>query len=76
MFRKNKKLHGAALIEDVVSRFVSIVDELDKGVEDCQTERGNIRTQIESLNDQDASLAKSVKYAAGIATNLRTLLGA
>ncbi len=76
MIGMKKKLRGIELIDEVAGRFTTIIDELDVGVDDCKAERNNILTQIESLNQRDTELDTSIKRAAAIATNLRTLLGA
>jgi len=70
-----KKARGIELINEVAGRFTTMIEELDNGVSDCKAERETIRTQIEALNQRDCVLDASVKRAAAIATNLRTLLG-
>jgi len=70
-----KKARGIELIDEVAGRFTTMIEELDEGVADCKAEREGIRAQIESLNQRDGVLDTSVKRAAAIATNLRTLLG-
>lgn len=71
-----KKARGTELIEEVAGRFTSMVEELDSGVADCVDERTIIEGEIEMLRQRDLDLDSSIKRAAAIATNLRTLLGA
>lgn len=73
--KKVKKAQGIELINEVAGRFNDMVDELDQGVEDCRNEQISITNEIECLRERNACLDTSVKRAATIATNLRTLLG-
>lgn len=75
MFGKKKKARGIELIDEVMNRFTAMIDELDKGANDCQCEQTGIRSQIESLHQRDAILDSSINRAESIAANLRTLIG-
>lgn len=70
-----KKARGMELIDEVAGRFMTMVEELDEGINDCQIEREGIQAQIDSLTQRDGVLDSSVKRAKTIATNLRGLLG-
>lgn len=73
--KKTVKAKGIELIDEVAGRFNNMIDELNRGVDDCQNERGGIQTQIEQLHQRDAILDSSVKRATTIASNLRKLIG-
>ena len=70
-----KKARGIELIDEVAGRFTTMIEELDEGVADCRAEQTAVKAQIEELHQRDSVLDSSVKRAAAIATNLRTLLG-
>lgn len=73
--KKTKKAQGIELIDEVAERFSTMIDELNDGVHDCQSERVIIRDQIESLGQRDAILDSSMKRAGTIVSNLRNLIG-
>ena len=73
--KKKKETRGIELIDEVAGRFSSMIDELDQGVADCRNEQTNIHINIDQLQERDATLDSSVKRAAAMATNLRTLIG-
>lgn len=75
MFGMKKKAHGIELIDEVMARFTTMIDELDEGANSCECEQTGIRSQIESLHQRNAILDSSIKRAVSIATNLRTLIG-
>ena len=74
MFRKKKRLQGIELISEVSGRFLTIIDELDTGIHDCQDEQANISEQISSLTQRDSVLAASVIRADALVKNLKNLL--
>jgi len=69
-----KKARGMELIDEVAGRFMTMVEELDEGVNDCQAEREGIKAQIDSLMQRDSILDSSVKRAKAISANLCNLL--
>lgn len=73
--KKQKKACGIELINEVMERFTSMIDELNTGVCDCQNEQADIRLQIESLNQRDVVLNSSIEKAETITRNLQTLVG-
>ncbi len=73
--KKTKGTRGIELINEVANRFSNMIEELDQGVTDCQTEQTGIQDTIEQLQERNITLDSSVKRAITIATNLRTLLG-
>jgi hypothetical protein len=75
MFKKKKKSQGIELIDEVMGRFSTMVTELTTGVHDCEDEKADIESQIESLHQRDVVLASSIKRAEIITKNLRSLIG-
>jgi len=75
MFSKKKKLQGIELINYMNGRFLTIIGELDTGVEECRSEQADIRTKIELLNDRNDVLTESVARANRFIKSLGTLIG-
>lgn len=73
--KKVKKSLGMELIDEVASRFIAVIDELDKGVAGCREEQSDIEYQIKVLHQRNRDLDESVLRASGICSNLRSLLG-
>ncbi len=73
---KVKKARGTDLINQVADRFGAMIEELDQEVADCRSEQSGIKDTISQLRERESVLELSVKRAAAITTNLRTLLGA
>ena len=74
MFVK-KKACGAELINEVMDRFTDMIDELEKGENDCKCEQTSIESQREVLRCREAVLEISINRATKIASNLRKLIG-
>ncbi len=70
-----RKKRGVDLINKVADQFGSMIDDLEEGSSDCQSDCAAIRVQVESLNSQHSFLAKSSERAAKIASRLKELIG-
>jgi hypothetical protein len=70
-----KKAQGIKLIEEVAGRFTTMIEELERGADDCQHECAGIQTQIQMLNQRDTELCSSITQAQKLASNLRNLIG-
>jgi hypothetical protein len=63
-----RKKNGSELIADVIGKFESMVNDLGKGVSDCETQRTSIAEQITALKkrdeilDTDIQRARTVRY--------------
>lgn len=75
MFGRKEKTRGIELIEEVMARFTTMIDELNEGVDNCRDERVEIQDQIASLHQRDVVLDQSLQKAATITSNLRNLIG-
>jgi hypothetical protein len=52
-----------------------MIEELEVGILDCHTERGEIAEEIRSLNNRDEDLGDAVSKAKTITGNLRQIIG-
>ncbi len=69
-----KEVQGIELIDEVTGRFITMIGELERGVEDCEHECTNIHNQIQTLNQRSDELCSSITQAKKLTSNLRNLI--
>lgn len=75
-FKKKKvELQGQALIGDVVGKFSTMIENLEKGINDCKVEQEGINDQIDSLMTRNQALGSSINHGNKLCTKLSELLG-
>lgn len=65
---------GRQRIDRVIGKFTTLVDELDKGVEEVRGEIDYNTSVIEGLESKNTGLAIAVGTATNVANNLRKLI--
>lgn len=66
---------GRDLINEVLGRFESMIDDLERGVADCQAEIEGKRDLIRELQTDTMRLSTAVEKAESVSANLKKLLG-
>lgn len=73
--KKTIELQGQALIGDVVDKFSIMIENLEKGIHDCEVEQADINSQVDSLMVRNQILGSSVKRGQKLSVKLSELLG-
>lgn len=73
--KKKAVLKGEALIRDVCGRFSEMIDQLERGVQDCRVERDNIEAEIAFLLARNDILFESITEGNRLSGKLADLLG-
>lgn len=69
MFKKGEKR-----IANVIEKFTSLVDELDKGMVELMDEQGRNAAAIRSLEERNTTVEASITQATNVAAKLRALV--
>lgn len=72
--KKKVELTGQLLIEGVIDKFSVLIDQLEKGVEECRIEQNMIAGQIASLEVRNSSLMNSVRIGVTLSNQLADLM--
>lgn len=72
--KKRVEPTGQLLIEGVVGKFSGMIEQLEKGVEECRTEQETIDGQIAFLEARNSSLTKSVESGMALSNKLADLM--